>query len=262
MITSLQNNQIKAARKLKERRQRYAEGQLLIEGLHLVEEAWRSDIQPLQVFYTQDARQQNVEIHILLAQIEEAHVETVACSEAVFASLTETVTPQGIAAVVPLPQLPLPAQPTLLLILDGVRDPGNAGTLMRSAEAAGIDFVLFGPGTVDPFNDKVLRAGMGTHFRLPLRVCATWSAVEALIPATLSLYLAEAEVPLDYATVDWCAASGLVVGGEAAGAGEVMRQHARPLAIPMLGKTESLNAAMAGTIILFEAARQRRANRG
>ncbi|MFN8442888.1 MAG: RNA methyltransferase [Caldilineaceae bacterium] len=258
MITSLQNNQIKTARKLKERRQRYAEGQLLLEGLHLVEDAWRSGVEPLQVFYTLEARQQNHEVESLLATFEHANIALLPCTEAAFASLTETVTPQGIAAVVPLPQLPIPPQPGLILILDGVRDPGNAGTLLRSAEAAGVELVIFGPGTVDPFNDKVLRSGMGAHFRLPLRVCSVWSQVEALIPTHLSLYLAEATAPLDYAAVDWRVPAGLVVGGEAAGAGAEMRQNAHPIAIPMQGKTESLNAAMAGTVILFEVARQRR----
>ncbi len=99
------------------------------------------------------------------------------CSVSVFATLSETVTPQGIAAVVALPHLPEPMSRTLTLLLDQVRDPGNAGTLLRSAAAAGVELVLFGPETVDPYNEKVMRSGMGAHFRTPIRVAEKWDEV-------------------------------------------------------------------------------------
>ena len=258
IINSPQNTQIKAARRLSQRRYRHEEGRLLIEGVRLVGDAWRSHVHPLQLFYNAELRPQSAELDSLLCEMEAQAVPALACSEAVFAHLTETVTPQGIAAVVALPQLPLPPKVTLVLILDEVRDPGNAGTLLRSAEAAGADFVIFGPGSVDAFNDKVLRAGMGVHFRLPIRVCSSWAETKGLIPDDLPLYLAEAASPIDYDRVDWRKAAGLVVGGEANGARAEMRQLAQAIAIPMQGNPESLNAAMAGTIILFEAARQRR----
>lgn len=259
-ISSLQNTQIKAARKLMQRRYRHEEERLLIEGLRLVSDAWRSGIFPQQVFYNEEVRTTSVEIDALLAEMERKGLPTLACTAGVFASLCETVTPQGIAAIVPLPKRSLPTDTSLIMILDGVRDPGNAGTLLRSAEAAGVDFVIFGPGTVDAFNDKVMRAGMGVHFRLPIRICATWPEVNSLLPATFSLFLADAVANLAYDKVDWKQPAGLVVGGEANGAGDEMRRRAETIAIPMIGSTESLNAAMAGTIILFEAARQRRAS--
>jgi TrmH family RNA methyltransferase len=118
--------------------------------------------------------------------------------------------------------------------------------------------VIFAPDTVDPFNDKVLRAGMGAHFRLPLRTCQRWNDVRPLLHADQQIYLAEATASRAYDQVDWRAPVALIVGGEAAGASQEAQALAQPIAIPMLGRAESLNAAVAGAIILFEAARQRR----
>jgi TrmH family RNA methyltransferase len=172
--------------------------------------------------------------------------------------LSETVTPQGVAAVVDLPHLPVASPRTLTLLLDQVRDPGNAGTLLRSAAAAGVDLVLFGPETVDPFNEKVLRAGMAAHFHVPLRTCEHWDEVQAWLEPAQPIYLAEAAGAREYDEVNWLLAATLVVGGEASGASAWVRQQATTISIPMQGETESLNAAVAGSVILFEAARQRR----
>jgi len=139
-----------------------------------------------------------------------------------------------------------------------VRDPGNAGTLLRSAEAAGVELVLCGPETVDPFNDKVVRAGMGAHFRLPLRICLDWPSVQSWLTSEQKLYVAQAGATIPYDQVAWLHPVALVVGGEASGASLAARSAAQPIAIPMQGNVESLNAAIAGAIILFEAARQRR----
>lgn len=257
-ISSPQNSQIKDARKLMQRRHRHESGRLLIEGLRLIGDAWRSGVRPLQIFYDGDVRNQNSDIDHLLNQMEQANILTLACTSPVFHSLTDTVSPQGIAAVTAIPLLPLPSAPSLILMLDNVRDPGNAGTLLRSAEAAGVDLVIFAPGSVDAFNEKVMRAGMGAHFRLPLRLCDSWADVYALQPATLPIYCADANAAQAYDQIDWCQPTCLVVGNEANGVSEEIRQRSRPIMIPMQGNTESLNAAMAGSIILFEAARQRR----
>ncbi|HMN28916.1 MAG TPA: RNA methyltransferase, partial [Caldilineaceae bacterium] len=136
--------------------------------------------------------------------------------------------------------------------------PQNWQQALRSAEAAGVDWVLFTPGTVDPFNDKVVRAAMGAHFRLPLSVCADWMTVRQMLPAGQALYLADPGAELLYDQVDWPSPAVLVVGGEAGGASAELRALATPVRIPMHGAVESLNAAVAGAVVLFEAARQRR----
>jgi TrmH family RNA methyltransferase len=257
MITSASNQRIKDARKLSTRKMRYATSQVLVEGVRLLGDAWHSGVRPIHVFYAPD-RLTSTEGKALLTELEAAGCECIPCTEAVFASLAETSTPQGIAAVLPLPQLAWPANPSLLLVMDAVGDPGNAGTLIRSAEASGCDGVLFAPGAVDPFNDKVMRAGMSAHFRLPIHVCATWTAVDTLLPAAIRCYLADAHAQCDYATIDWRTPSALIVSNEAHGASAEARSRSTPITIPMRGHGESLNAAIAGSAILFEAARQRR----
>lgn len=258
MITSLDNSRIKEARKLQRRRQRHKSNALLLEGVRLVRDAWQSGAELREVYVAPELVADNAEAQQLLTTLTAATVDLLPCSAAVLTSLTETVTPQGVVAVVTLPDLPLPATMDFVLILDQVRDPGNAGTLLRAAEAAGVKLALFGPETVDPYNDKVLRAGMGAHFRLPLRLCHDWSAIQSLLPAGMAIYLAQADAPLAYDAADWGASVALVVGGEADGASAAAYAAAQPIAIPMHGQVESLNAAMAGTVILFEAARQRR----
>ena len=258
MITSLDNPRIKEARKLQRRRHRHQLYALLLEGVRLVRDALQSGAQVRELYFVPEQVADNADAQQLLTAATAAKVDCLACSAAVLATLTETITPQGIVAVATLPHLPLPTAIDFVLILDQVRDPGNAGTLLRAAEAAGVKLVIFGPETVDPFNDKVLRAGMGAHFRLPLRVCQTWPAIHALLPPGLAFYLAQAHAPLAYDTVVWSLPAALIVGGEASGASAAAYELAQPIAIPMHGQVESLNAAMAGTIILFEAARQRR----
>ena len=260
MITSTSNLQVKLARKLRRRRHREQEGLCLLEGERLLRDAWQAGVRPRTVFYRPQAREQRPALGELLAELEAAGVPVLACAEPVFANMAETVTPQGVLAIVPIPQRPLPATVTLALLLDRVRDPGNAGTLLRSAAAAGAELVIFGPETVDPFNGKVLRAAMGAHFRIPLQSVPSWAELEALLPRLGQLYLAEAQAETLYDQVEWRRPSTLVVGGEAAGASPQARAQAIPIAIPMANGVESLNAAVAGSVILFEAARQRRAS--
>ena len=256
-ITSTANPRIKELRKLSKRKTRHARGQLLLEGLRLVRDALDSGVTPALLLYVPDSLSAD-ELQPLLATARARGSDVWTCTAAVFAGIAETVTPQGIAAVVPLPDLPVPATADFVLLLDGVRDPGNAGTLLRTAEAAGVDIVLFGPDSVDPFNDKVLRAAMGAHFRLPLRICPTWDAVRTAAPPGLAWYHAEASAAQAYDQVDWTQPAALIIGSEATGPSAAARAHSRAVAIPMHGHTESLNAAMAGAVILFEAARQRR----
>lgn len=258
MITSTNNQHIKEARKLQNRRHRQVTGCLLLEGVRLIGDALQSGCLPELVFFVPALMAEHPQGEQLVTRVQATGIECLACTEPVFASLAETVTPQGVAAVVRMPQLATPPAPTFTLLLDGVRDPGNAGTLLRSAEAAGVELVLFGPETVDAFNDKVVRAGMGAHFRVPLRTCPDWSAVQKWLTAAQQLYVAQADAATAYDGVDWRQPVAVVIGSEATGPSQAARAAAQPIAIPMQGKVESLNAAIAGAIILFEAARQRR----
>ena len=258
-ITSIHNPRVKAVRRLlTSRRARHAAQQIVVEGVRLVDDALRSGVAPVALFFDPVLTVGNQAVTALVAQVAARGGECVACAGPVFAAMTETVTPQGVLALLPMPRPPLPQTLSLALVLDGVRDPGNAGALLRSAEAAGADLVIFGPGSVDPFNDKVLRGAMGAHFRLPLRVAEEWSVIRTHL-AGLTCYVAEAGQGIAYDRVAWRQPAALIIGAEAGGPSPAARLLCQPVHVPMHGATESLNAAIAGSVILFEAARQRRA---
>jgi RNA methyltransferase, TrmH family len=254
MITSVHNERVKYIRSLARRRLRQQEGRFVVEGTRLIDEMTRAGVRPALVLYTEawaaTPYGQRLAPALALAQEGDWLV-----SEPVLAACAGTETPQGVLAVVPFVQV----QPRsgLILILDQVRDPGNLGTILRSAEAVSVGQVILAPGTVDFFNPKVVRAAMGAHFRLPV-FDLEWPAIAGRVMGH-AIWLADSGGDVAYHVVDWRVPSALIVGGEAAGAG----QQAAALAtghvcIPMAGGTESLNAAMAATVILFEAARQRR----
>ncbi|MFQ3534542.1 MAG: RNA methyltransferase [Aggregatilineales bacterium] len=256
LITSLHNPRVKLVRALQiHSKARYAEGQLVLEGVRLVADALAAGAQPDFILYSQTFSK-NTGASQLLAWLAELEVPCFPVTEAVMAHAAQTQTPQGILAVFPLPALPFPPQPTLLLALDGVSEAGNLGTLLRSAAAAGVEGALLMPHCADPFNPKALRAGMGAHFRLPLSR-STWEQVAADFP-TLPFYLADARAAAPYYAVDWQRPAALIIGGEAHGASQAARKHAlQAVSIPMANAAESLNAAAAAAVILFEARRQR-----
>lgn len=256
-ITSSSNEKIKYVRSLERRSARERERRFVVEGTRLVDEALRAGAVPALVFHTPDFVEHDG-APALLEWLTTAGVPTDAVAPHLLAAIADTVTPPGILAVVPFVELRVPAEPTLVLIVDGVATPGNLGTLLRSAEAAGVDLVLLTAHTTDPFAPKVVRGGMGVHFRLPMRLNQTWDTVDARMRG-MSVYLAEAGAALAYDDVDWTLPSALIVGNEAHGPSPEATAHATAgIHIPMLGMTESLNAGVAGSVILFEAARQRR----
>lgn len=255
MITSLTNPQVKHVKRLHSQKSRQQAQHFIVEGLRLVEEALRAGSVPALMFYTprldESARGQ-----ALLALAREQVVQPTPVSEKVMRAMATTATPQSVLAVLPQPATSWPQHPSLLLILDRLRDPGNLGSALRTAEAAGVDGVLTTPGTVDVYNPKTVRGGMGAHFWLKLRA-ASWPEVESVV-AGLQVWLAEPHGGQPYYEVDWSPPSALIVGGEAEGASVKAQRLIRgQVYIPMSGQAESLNAAVAAGVILFEAARQR-----
>jgi RNA methyltransferase, TrmH family len=257
VITSPHNERVKQVRALVRRRVREREARFVVEGTRLVEEMVRAGLRPALVFYTPDWLA-SPPAQPLRAALEQAEAGAWLVSDAVLEACAETESPQGVLAVVPY--YPLPPRPGLILILDRLRDPGNLGTILRSAQAAGVGQVILTPETVDLHNPKVVRGAMGAHFRLPI-ARLDWEAVHDRV-AGRTVWLADALGPVAYDAVDWSAPSALIIGGEAEGAGRAARSLAAGgVSIPMTAETESLNAAMAATVILFEAARQRRGTR-
>lgn len=253
MITSTSNSKVKRVRRLQtDRRYREREGAFVIEGTRWLDEVVQSTYTPEFVFYTETWRERPEHSQIL----HQVSGSTQIVSEEVMAAMSDTETPSGILAVLPLQPLPLPGRPSMLLILDRIRDPGNLGTMLRTASAAGADGVLLSQGTVDAYNPKVVRAGMGAQLRLPL-LQATWTEI-AELTNDMAVWVAAADGTHPYSEVNWRRPSALIIGSEAHGAGEKAERIADgSIYIPMHRATESLNAAMAAGIILFEAARQR-----
>ena len=252
MITSAQNERAKYVRSLARRRVRQREGRFVVEGTRLLDELERAGIRPALAFYT-GAWAESPAGQRLLPLLRTAVEGAWPVAETVMAACSDTQTPQGVLAV--LPFVHLEPKPGLLLILDGIRDPGNLGTILRSAESAGVGQVLLAPGTVDLYNPKVIRGAMGAHLRLPV-LSQDWTAIGEQA-GDRAVWLADAAAQTAYHAVDWTRPSALIIGGEAFGAGqEAAKLATGRISIPMAGETESLNAAMAATVILFEAARQ------
>ena len=254
MISSAQNPRIKWVHALqsssKNRRQ---EKRFVVEGVRLVEEALASGWPADFILHTPELGERG---QAVLEGFAGRGVPIEAVSEGAMRAASDTETPQGLLAVLHTHTLPLPPDLDFVFIPDQLRDPGNLGTVLRTAAAAGAGAVLIPPETVDPFSPKVLRAGMGAHFRLPIH-SLDWTAIHAMLQ-NLHIYLAAAGGGQAHTQADFCAPLALIVGGEAAGASQqALGLPVTPVHIPMPGGVESLNAAIAAGILLFEGVRQR-----
>ena len=173
-----------------------------------------------------------------------------------FDSLSDTESSQGILGVFDIPESSQPAKPGFVVILDQLRDPGNLGTILRSAEAAGVQAICLPPGTTDVWAPKVVRSAMGAHFRLPL-LYWPWEAITAYVE-DLTVFHADMDGQESLWQADFHGRTALLIGGEAEGISPEGRSLAtRSVRIPMTGKTESLNAAVSASVLMFEVLRQR-----
>ncbi len=232
-------------------------GLVAIEGDHLLEEALRSGMVLKTVFVSERRT---------VPGIVPRSVELLRLTDEVFASVVETQSPQGVAALIIPPVHTLKdvmgAAAPLILIAAGLQDPGNLGTLVRSAEAFGAAGVLTTPGTVSAWNQKALRASVGSVFRVPV-VGVTAEEVAGLKQRGVRLLAtvgAEDAGVMAAQDVNLSGACALMIGNEGAGlAAEWMEMADASVTIPCPGPVESLNAAVAGSLLLYEASRQRAA---
>jgi len=267
-ITSVRAGRVLAARRLAKRAFRVREGRFLAEGPQAVREALGRPGTVHELFTTRDAATRHADL-VAVAARAGAPVHLV--SGEVMTALAQTVTPQGLVAVcstldTPLEEL-LASAPRLVAVLAHARDPGNAGTVVRTADAAGADGVLLTGGSVDPYNGKCVRASAGSLFHLP--VCVG-GAVEADLPALrtagLRVLAADGHSELD---LDRASDAGLldgptawVFGNEAWGLPEATRALADEVVrVPIHGRAESLNLATAAAVCLYASARAQRAHR-
>jgi len=259
LISSLQNQWVKRARSLHRRNARSTERAFLVEGVRAVRDALESRAVPTSVFFDPDLRDET--LRPWLDQAAGAGARVMPVTAQVLRTIADTETPQGIVAVFPFPSVEPQVQQgdaPLVVVADGLRDPGNLGTLIRSALGAGCHALFVTHETTDPFAPKVVRAGMGAHFRLPI-LRLDWERPHPLVTACTQRLGAAAGVSQSYDTVDLRAATCLVIGGEATGLSDGSARAVNGfVGIPLAGGLESLNAGVAGSVILFEAARQRR----
>ena len=255
VISSPQNGRVKLVRKLQQQaKARRKARQWVAEGVRLLEDVWTSGARPEFVFFTEDALLARPALGDLVARLEAAGVSCWPVTPELMRLMSVTETPQGILAVVPWPELAVPEAPALVLVIDGWRDPGNLGTALRTAAAAGVPLVALTPGTVDAFNPKAVRAGMGAHFRVPL-VRLDWETLRTRYPDH-RVYLAEMDGQTRYDAADWSQPVLLVVGEEAHGLSEQARALPHvALRIPMVAGAESLNAAVAASLLIYAARR-------
>jgi RNA methyltransferase, TrmH family len=255
VITSLRNPKVAAAVRLKKRALRERDRAFLVEGAQAVGEALETPGVLSTLFHT--------DLHPLVVRAHEAGVEVIEVSPDVMARLTSTVTPQGLVGVarfVDVAVSDLPERPGCLAILHAVRDPGNAGTVLRSADASGSDAVVFTSTSVDVYNPKTVRASAGSLFHLPVvREVETEEAVDAARARGCRVFAMDANGEEDLYELDLSGPTAFLFGNEAWGLPpEVARLADLTVRVPIARRAESLNLAAAATVCVFEWARQRR----
>ena len=259
MITSPANERLKHARRVRDGREPEL---IFVEGERLVEECLQAELPLVACFHESEP---SARTQAILAALQRRDCPLFPTTAPVLATLSDTVTPQGIVVLAQRPatglaQMLLAAHP-LLVGLEAVQDPGNFGTIVRTAEAAGASGLVALKGSVDAFAPKTLRSAMGSAFRLPIVSGLTGTALLSQARASgLKVLATAATATLRYDQFDWRQAALVVFGNEARGVSQALLEACdRQISIPLQAPVESLNVAAAAAAILFEAARQRRA---
>lgn len=234
-------------------RQRNKSGQTLLDGAHLLAAYLASGKQPLHIIIN-NAALLDSEIRGLLAISPSTPLSQL--DDALFAKLTELKTPSNVLALIALPHPAVsPDSSRFCLLLENIQDPGNLGSMLRSAAAAGCDSVFMSTGCADAWSPKVLRAGMGGHFVLSIHEQADLLGVVTTFTGTV--YSASLGAQASLYTSNLRGKVAFAIGNEGAGLTQALLACTQPFTIPMPGQIESLNAAAAAAICLFEAVRQR-----
>lgn len=241
MITSAQNQQVKQWKKLHQKKYREKTKSFLVEGSHLVEEAFYSGWKINTIIV-----REGMELPSWAKMMKHFYVNEAVCKE-----LAQTETPQGIFAIVDI-QEPEGVFQSHTLLLDGVQDPGNVGTMIRTADAAGFQHVVLGKGTVDVYNEKVIRASQGSIFHIAITEQSLQAAIEKLKQQQTTVYATalEGAVPLHQVTPQEPIA--IIMGNEGAGiSSDILDEADQRITIPIRGKAESLNVSVAAGIFMY-----------
>lgn len=241
LITSLANEKVKMWRKLHKRKGRNENQAFLVEGLHLVEEAWKSDQEILEII---------VEETVSLPTWAE-NFPVVRVSRKVFAHISQTQAPQGIAAVIKIKR-EIKRKGNYFVLIDAIQDPGNLGTIIRTADAVGMDAVVLGKGTVDLYNDKVVRATQGSLFHIPVYETDLLTEVEQLKSEGVAIWVTALEAAEYYQETTVPEKVALIFGNEGSGVSEeLLSASDKRVKIPIYGQAESLNVSVAAGILMY-----------
>lgn len=253
MISSLSNPKVKNVRRLQvDKRFRSSQQQFVVEGTRWMAELASKSALLQNVFYTETWLVQADHTEFIAQNKGRNYLVT----DDIMAVMSTTETPPGILATVTIEPLLIPPRPSLILVLDSITNPGNVGTMLRTAAAAGVDAVFLTPGTVDSYNPKVIRGSMGAILRVPVHQLG-WREISRVVD-DMQIRIAAADGTSAYTAINWREPAALIVGNEAHGVSKNAYSLADDtVSIPMSAETESLNAAIAAGIILFEAVRQR-----
>jgi len=258
LVASRQNARVKELRRGFHEAAPNERGEIAVEGVHLVEEAIRSGLRLETVFFSESARER---AHKLLPQLS-SHCEALSLPDEVFASAAPTDSPQGVAALVRVKQFALEdvfaPEPALVVVAAGLQDPGNLGTIVRSAEAFGATGILLGERTVSAWNWKAVRASAGSMFRVPVVRVEIASAIRETKARGVRVLATSSHKGTMIGECNLGEPVAIVVGNEGAGLPkDVLAQADEAVCIPQSARVESLNAGIATSVILYEVARQR-----
>lgn len=259
-IVSLQNPKVKQWAQLLDKKGRDKQGAYLVEGVHLVQEALKSNA-PIETLLYSVERGVPAEVELLLSSAA-TRFECNPVSEQVLAKCSDAQTPQPVIAVVAKavhsPEQLLDVPDSLVVVVDGVQDPGNLGTIIRSADAVGASGVVLGAGTVDLYNPKTVRSTMGSLFHLPIAEAELPPLLTQAKARGIRLFNTSLQAKRTCYEADFTAATWFILGNEGKGVSPEVAAHVdEHVIIPMKGQAESLNVAMAATVLLFESMRQR-----
>ncbi|WP_207695158.1 TrmH family RNA methyltransferase [Enterococcus sp. DIV0212c] len=248
-ILSTKNTMVKEFKKLNKKKYREEQQQYIIEGFHLIEEAAKANAEIKCILFNQRGKQ---EWSTWLA--EQPDERLIQVSDEVLASLSELPTPQGVIAIVGMPNYEENMHFSgAWLLLDNVQDPGNVGTMIRTADAAGLSGVIIGAGTADVYSTKVLRAMQGSNYHLPIIQAELSQIVDRFIAENVPIYGTELnEEAVSYNSIPKTENFALIMGNEGQGVStELLKKTTKNIYIPIKGQAESLNVAVAAGILMY-----------
>ncbi|MFC4556630.1 TrmH family RNA methyltransferase [Virgibacillus kekensis] len=241
MITSVQNDKVKQWKKLHKRKGRTESGAFFVEGFHLVEEAHKSNWEIKELIVQEGINVQHIEGEFPITEV----------GDNVFKHISKTETPQGIAAIVKMNQ-PKVVNGSTVLLIDSIQDPGNLGTIIRTADAAGFNAVMLGENTVDAYNEKVIRATQGSLFHLPVTTENLDEKITELKEEGFNIWASSLSGARSFDELEVGSKTALILGNEGAGVrDEIVELADTVVKIPIYGKAESLNVSVAAGILMY-----------